>query len=220
MERVKLNAQIRKETGKGKNKVLRANGEVPVVSYKGGKEATVLQVNAKDLAQALHTKAGLNVLIDLNIKGKKEPMTVVVQEIQRDPLKDDILHVDFHEISLQDTVTMNIPVSLHGQAKKVIAKNAMVEHVLWEIEIECLATNIPEKFVVEISELEIGDSIHVKDLKPIEGVKILNDPEAVIVTTKSIKEEEEPSEGEEGETGEPEVIAKGKIEEKAEEEKE
>jgi large subunit ribosomal protein L25 len=218
MQRLKIHAQIREEKGKSSNKALRRQGLVPVVSYKEGKPATSFKVSEKELNSVLHTKAGLNIVIDLVIDGKKTPKTVVVKDMQIHPLTEGIVHVDFHEISLQDTVKMNVPISLHGEAKQVAAKNGMVEHILWEVEIECKATSIPEKITLEISELDLGQSIHISDIPAMEGVTILTNPEDVVVTTKAAKVAEEEPVDEEESAEEPEVIAKGKKEEGASEE--
>ncbi|MFH1791131.1 MAG: 50S ribosomal protein L25 [Candidatus Omnitrophota bacterium] len=221
MEKVILTAEVRQETGKSHAKHLRRNNLVPAVCYRGGKECVSLKVGAKALYQALHTKAGENVLITLNVEGAKtkKERTVLVKEVQVDPIRGDLLHVDFNEISLTEKIKVKVPVTTHGEAKEVQRESGVVEHTVWEVEVECLPTNIPEKIQVEIEGMKIGDTVHIGDLKAPEGVKILGDPELIVLIAKASKVEVVEEVPVEGEAEEPEVIAKGKKpEEEGEEE--
>ncbi|MBN1353859.1 MAG: 50S ribosomal protein L25 [Candidatus Omnitrophica bacterium] len=215
MEKVILNAEIREELGKSKVKKLRENKVVPAVVYKDGKEALSLKLDQKELYNALHTGAGENVLITLNIKKdkKKTERTCIIKEIQKNPIKDYVIHIDLKEISLTEKIKVKVPIHEHGEAVGVVKDGGVLDHTLWELEIECFPTDIPEKITVEVSGLKIGDSIYVKDLKLPQSVKVLNDPEITVFTVvPPAKEEivaEAPAEGIE----EPEVIAKGKKEE-------
>ncbi|UCD54874.1 MAG: 50S ribosomal protein L25 [Candidatus Omnitrophota bacterium] len=226
MEKVILNAEIRKETGKAKAKKLRQEEIVPAVIYNDGKESMNLKLKYRDLYNVLNTAAGENVLITLKIKGDKKTKerTCIIKEIQRDPLKENVIHVDLKEVSLTEEIKIKIPVHTHGEPEGVVKDEGVLDHPLWEIEAECLPTDIPEKIEVEVAHMKIGDTIYVKDLKVPPKVKILTDPELTVVSVvPPAKEEivpEVPAEGIE----EPEVIAKGKKEEEAiegeEEEKE
>jgi len=218
MEKVILNAEVRETTGKAKAKEMRRHGIVPAVAYKGGKESVNLKVKQEDLFQALHTKAGENALITLSIKGAKKSSTsrtCLIKEIQRDAVKDDIVHVDFHEISLTEKIRVKVPIHPHGEAEGVVKEEGILDLVMWEVEVECLPTDIPEKITVEVAPLKIGDTIYVKDLVIPSEVKVLNDPELTVLSVvppeKEEVVEEVPAEGEE--MAEPEVIAKGKKEE-------
>ncbi|MFH1380997.1 MAG: 50S ribosomal protein L25 [Candidatus Omnitrophota bacterium] len=215
MEKVILDAEIREEKGKGKVKLLRRSDVIPAVVYKGGKEAVSIKVDKKALYQTLHTGAGENVLITLMIKGDKKAKekTCIIKEVQRDPVKEDIIHVDFNEISLTEKIKVKVPVHPHGEAVGVKTEGGVLDHPLWEIEIECLPTQIPSKISVEVSSMKIGDTVFVKDLIIPEGITVLTDPELTVLSVVPPAKEEavEEAAGEEG--AEPEVIAKGKKEE-------
>jgi large subunit ribosomal protein L25 len=165
MERVKLNAQKREETGKNKTKKLRKADVVPACLYKRGKETKNLKVDKRSLFHALHTKAGENVILDLLVKDDtKQARPVMIKEIQYHPIKDEVLHVDFSEISLTEKIKVNIPIATKGTAEAVTKEDGALEHIMWEVEVECLPTDIPEKIEVDVSALKIGDKVHIKDL--------------------------------------------------------
>lgn len=216
MEKIVLKTIIREDKGKGACKQLRKDGAIPAVVYKEGKDALSVQVNNKDLWHALHTDAGENAIITMEIEGgnKSSNKTVIVKEIQVDPINEKFVHIDFHEISLKDKLKVKVPVVLKGEAVGVKEDDGVLAQEMWEIEVECLPTEIPEHIVFHVDDLRIGDSIHVKDVEAIEGVEFLDDPEqmVVIVHPPTVEEEaEEEVAAEEGE--EPEVIKKGKTEE-------
>lgn len=219
MEKVILKAQVRTLTGKRVAKDLRNQGMVPANVYKGSKGAVSLQVTKDDLLQVLGTKAGENVIITLKISGGADAKdkTVLIKEIQREPIMDDILHVDFNEISLTEMLKVNVPLGSKGEPVGVKVDGGVLEHIMWELQVECLPTDIPEKLEVDISNLKIGDSIFVKNITAPEGVKILNDGELIVMSVKAKKvevpKEEVPAEGAE----EPELIRKKKEEEGEEE---
>ena len=219
MEFVDLHVKLREEKGKELNKKLRTQGLVPGVVYKGGEDTVNLKIDKKDLFKALHTEAGDNVIVKLHIDGakKNKERTVIVKEAQRDAIKDILLHVDFQEISLTETLEVTIPIAGKGEAIGVKQGEGVLQQVLWELKIECLPTDIPEKIEIDVSNLNIGDAIHVKDIQPPQGVKILDDPEGVVFSVEHAKAVEEIVETPaEGEVQEPEVI-KEKKEEPAEE---
>ena len=215
MEKVILNAEIRAEKGKSAVKKLRDINIIPAVVYRGGKEAVNIKVGSRDLFKILHTAAGANALITLKVKGdkKKTDRTCLIKEIQRNPVKENIVHVDFNEISLTDKIKAKVPVHPHGIAEGVSKEEGVLETVIWEVEVECLPTEIPRKIDAEVSQMKIGDSIFIKDLVLPSGVKVLNDPELTVFTVKPPAKEEVveeiPGEG----ADEPEVISKGKKEE-------
>ncbi len=215
MEKVILNAEVRKETGKTKVKDLRKKDLIPAVVYRSGKECVNLKIKVRDLFKALHTSAGENVLLTLKVKDdKKKERPCLIKELQRDPVKENIMHVDFNEISLTEKIEVKVPVHSHGEAEGAVKDGGVLEHILWEIEVECLPTNIPEKIEVEVSPMKIGDTVYVKDLNIPPGVKVLSDPELTVLSVVPPAKEEVVEEvpGEEADA-EPEVIAKGKKEE-------
>ncbi|MBL7068893.1 MAG: 50S ribosomal protein L25 [Candidatus Omnitrophica bacterium] len=221
MERIKLNASIRKEIGKNKVNKLRAMNLIPACLYKAGQKTISLKVETRSLYEALHTKAGENAIMDLTIdKMEKKARPVMVKEVQYHPIKDNILHVDFYEISLTEEIKVDVPVVSKGKPEEVTREEGTLEHIMWEIEVECLPTQIPEKIEVDVSALKIGDKIFVKDLSVPPGVKVLNDPELVVMTAEPPRKEEVAEEVPAEEMTEPEVIAKGKKEEEEEAPKE
>jgi len=215
MEKVIVKAEIRQGTGKKHAKDLRNAGIVPANVYKGGKEALSIQVPVKEIEGALATKAGENVLITLKITGADKAAkdkTVLIKEIQREPIKYGILHVDFGEISLTETLKVNVPLVSRGDPVGVKVDGGILEHVIRELHVECLPTDIPEKIEVDVSALKLGESIFVKDIVAPEGVKITNDPELIAMIVKAPKVEAPTVEGEAEGAAEPELIRKKKEE--------
>lgn len=218
MEKVILKAEVRTATGKKIAKGLRKKLLIPANVYKSGHGAMSLQVSGDDINEILHTGAGSNVIITLKISGEGagKDKTVVIKEIQRHPVRDEILHVDFNEISLTEALKVSVPLTAHGEPVGVKVDGGILEHIMWELQIECLPTAIPEKIEVDVSGLKIGDAVHIKDVKTPPGVKVLADPEQIVMIVKPPKveapKEEVAAEG----AAEPELIRKKK--EEAEEE--
>ncbi len=210
MERAKLQANLREEKGKEAVKKIRQQGTIPAVVYKGSKSQSI-KVDAKKFYEITHTKAGENVLIDLEIEDvkQKKARTVIMKEIQHHPIRGDVLHIDFHEISLTETLTVKVPIVAKGEAPGV-KEGGILEHILWELEVECLPTDIPENIAVNVSGLKMGDSVLVKDLKIPQGVRVLVDPESTVIAVAAPAAEEEPIAAEGEEAMEPEVIMERK----------
>ncbi len=221
MDFVELKANMREEKGKEQNKKLRNTGMVPGVVYRKGEAALSLKVDSKSLAKVLHTEAGENVIIKLFIDGdkKKKERIVVIKELQKDPVKDTLVHLDLNEISLTETLKVKVPLVSKGEAAGVKQEGGVLQHVLWEIEVECLPTNIPDKIEVDITNLKIGGTMSIKDIVPPEGVKILGDPESIVFSVEHVKAVEEAVAAPvEGESTEPELIREKKEKEEGEEE--
>lgn len=222
MEKIILKVETREGSGKRSAKDLRNKKLIPAVVYKGGKDAFKLQLAAADLAAVLHTKAGENVIVTLKVAGgdsKAKDKTVVIKEIQREPIKNQILHIDFNEISLTETLKVNVPLAAHGEpeGKK---EGGTLEHVMWELQVECLPTDIPEKIEIDVSKLKIGEAVYVKNIVVPAGVKVLADPELIVMIVKPPKVEAPKEEVGAEATTEPELIRKKKeVEEGAEEAK-
>lgn len=212
MKRVELNVTARNEKGKGANRRLRSQGEIPAVLY-GGKEEKMFTVNFRDFIKLLNNPDGTNIIIDLKDKSFKG--MAVIKEIQRDPVKREPLHVDFYEIAMDKPLRIPVSVHLTGTAHGV-REGGILEQNLWEIEIEALPSNLPSHIDVDISGLGIGDSIHVKDVAiEDETLKVLVDKEELIahVAAPRLLEVEEE---EEEVIAEPEVITAKKEEEEEE----
>ncbi|MEA3328842.1 MAG: 50S ribosomal protein L25 [Candidatus Omnitrophota bacterium] len=218
MERVQLETETRKDIGKEAARKLRKAGLVPVVCYGAGEKTLNLTIKLHDLTEVLHTARGENVIIDLKIGGKGgKTKTVIVKDMNHDPMKGDIRHVDFQHISLTKQIKVKVPIHTKGESPG-IKEGGILEHILWEIEIECLPAQIPERMDVDISKLAIGDSVCIKELQIPENIKIIQDPEDLVVQVAAPKAEvvEEVIPGDE--ITEPEVIKKEEKEEVSEEE--
>jgi large subunit ribosomal protein L25 len=213
MEELFLDAEIREGVGRGKVKALRDGGFVPAVIYSEGKEATPLKLSHRQLVQLVHQHRIEGVVININIKDDKKHKSrpCLIKEIQHDPVHGEIVHVDFNQISLTKEIKVNVPVVAKGEPAGVKLEGGSLEHILWEIEVACLPTNIPQGIEVDVSGLKLGDSVHVKDLSVPAGVKILNDPGAIVLSVAAPMKEEVPVEAVEGaEKQEPEVIKEKK----------
>ncbi|MBN1688856.1 MAG: 50S ribosomal protein L25/general stress protein Ctc [Candidatus Omnitrophica bacterium] len=218
MEKVNLNAKPREQFGKGAAKRIRKEGLVPAIVYGHGMEPLAVSVDAKELYRALQTKAGENVLIDLNVEGVTlRESTCLIKELTHNPVSDKISHLDLTVISLTEKITVKVPINIENAEEAAgVKEGGVLDIILHEIEVECLPTEIPEKITVDVKSMNIGDSIHVKDLSIPEAVTCtLSEEESVIALHPPRKEEELVPAAEEA--AEPEVIEKGK---KAEGEKE
>jgi len=201
MASVELKAKARTETGKGIARQTRREGFFPAVLYGEGEEPQALSVDNKDFYPVIRTAAGENVILDLKIEGaKNDSCKAIIRDIQYHPVRRDILHVDFQHISMTKMITVNVPVEIVGESVGVKVDGGILDFVLREVEVECLPVNIPDVIRVDVSELEIGNSIQVRDLA-VEDARIAADPEATVITigAPTVVEEVKPAvaEGEE-----------------------
>jgi large subunit ribosomal protein L25 len=177
-----LTAETRERVRKGEARKLRAKGLIPAIFYGPRCQSIPLIVDSKEFSKSLQTEAGENVLIDLRIrKGSDEDRKVVmVKEIQIDPLQGTTLHTDFYEVTMNEMVTVEVPIHLVGKPEG-IKMGGILEQIRRVIEIQCLPGDIPKWIDVDVSSLNIGDSIHVENIR-IEKVKILADTNYTIAT--------------------------------------
>ena len=181
MEEIFLDVQLREERGKSASHGLRRQGFIPAVVYKDGEEAAALKVSHHDFVTMMHQHRVENIIINLRLAHdkKQKVKTCMIKELQYDPVHEDILHIDFQEISLTKVVKVNVAVVSKGEPVGVKQEGGSLEHVLWEVEVECLPTNIPKNFEVDVSNLKMGDSVHLKDIPVPGNIKVLTDPESV-----------------------------------------
>jgi large subunit ribosomal protein L25 len=213
MEEIFLEAELREEKGRSKVKDLRAAGFLPSVVYFHGKDTLAIKISKSALIKLVHQHRLESSIINLKIKDDKKTKVrpCLIKEIQYDPVHEDIIHVDLNEISLTEAIKVNVPVETKGEAAGVKQEGGSLEHILWEIEVECLPTNIPKSIEVDVSVLKMGEAIHVRDIVFPSGVKPLNDPAAIVLHVAAPMKEEAPVEAVEGETKqEPEVIKEKK----------
>jgi len=215
MERPVLTAEIREGVGKERAKKLRLKGLIPAIFYGPRAETIPLVIDSKELTKALQTEAGENVLIDLDIRkgSKADRKVVMLKDIQIDPLQRVTLHTDFYEVTMDEMVTVEVPVHLVGKPEGTKV-GGILEQVRRAIQVQCLPGDIPKSIDVDVSALKIGDSIHVQDI-PAEKVKILSETNFTIATVVPPVVEEKVAEA-----VAPEAVEGAEVEEKEEKEEE
>ncbi|MBW1853343.1 MAG: 50S ribosomal protein L25/general stress protein Ctc [Deltaproteobacteria bacterium] len=222
-EQLKLSATVRKEKGKGVAGRLRQKGMLPAVVYGHKTPSTPLLIDSKQLRQAIAGGKGESKLFSLLIEENGEPKekTVMIKELQIHPLKRHYLHVDFFEVAMDEEITIPLPIKLLGEAEGVKI-GGVLQQVRRELEIRCLPSNIPDSLEVDVSSLNIGDSIHLKDVQLPPGIKVSEDADLTIATLLSPTVEKEVAEevpAEEGEEEKAAAEAEGAEGKKEEEEK-
>jgi large subunit ribosomal protein L25 len=210
---VPLKGRVRAGIGKGPARQARRDGLIPGVMYGHGDDPVSVAVDRKEFELAVKTQRGSNIIVALKLDNAAE-QTAIMREVQRDPVSHDILHIDFHHISLTEKVVVDVTIHLVGVADGVKNHGGILEHITRSIEVECLPTEIPPSIDADVSSLGIGDSVHVRDLI-VPNAVILSDPDVTIATVVPPTVLTETPTAAPAE-GEPEVIAKGKTEEGAE----
>ncbi|MEN3202983.1 MAG: 50S ribosomal protein L25/general stress protein Ctc [Atribacterota bacterium] len=209
-ETITVTLERRKEVGKGGARKLRRMGYIPAVLYsrESSKGSEPLKISLGEVERLLRIPGITHHILELSIDGEKR--RGIIKDIQRNPIKNEIWHIDFYEVKADQKISITVPVVIQGEAKGVKA-GGILELATPELEVECFPDAIPEAIVVDVTNLEIGDAIHVRELKVPEGVTIAENPDEVVVviTPPEVVAEEAPSE-EEPEA--PKVIAKGKAE--------
>jgi len=215
-EQIKLSATSRTEKGKGVAKRLRREGKLPAVVY-GHKTAPIaLTIDSKQLLKLIVEGKSEHKLFSLSIEGNGTPLekTVMIKELQIDPLKRNFLHVDFFEVAMDEEITLSLVIKLVGEAPGV-EMGGVLQQVRREIEIRCLPSQIPDTVEVDVSTLNIGDSVHLNDIQLPEGVKVLDDADLTIATVLAPTVEKEVAPGEaEGEVAEEAAAAEAGAEAK------
>lgn len=195
-----LAVELRNESGKGVARKLRAAGRIPAVLYGHGKEPLALSLDPRVLEKQL-SEEGHNALFDLSGDGAISGRTVLVKEVQRHPVRGTPLHADLFEIDANEKIHVQIEVHVVGTAKGVSLDRGLLDHVLREVEVECLPRAIPERIDIDVSELRLGESIHASDLQLPDGVDLRTNGELAVVAIAAPTVEAEPvaAEGAEGE---------------------
>ena len=208
----------RSGTGKGSARKARAAGHIPGVLYGRGEQPVPVSVPARDFDLALRQHRGGNPIVNLSFDGSE--YTALIRDVQYDPISHGILHLDFQHISLTETIEVEVAIHLTGLPAGVKDTGGILEHIVRTVEVRCLPTAIPAAFEADVSALQIGDSIHVRDLQT-QGVTVLTDPDATVATVvpPSVIEEKPAEEAVAAVPGaeEPELsVAKGKKDEEGE----
>ncbi len=179
-----LHVQLRDASGKGVARKLRAVGRIPGVVYGRSQAAVPVSLDPKLLRRVLtRSESGLNTLFELEVEGggALQGTPVLVRELQRDPVRGDYLHADLLAIDLQQKIDVEVPIHVTGKARGV-EFGGILDHSLRELEIFCLPTAIPKEILVDVTELEVGDSLHVRDLPLPPGVELRSDPDLSVVS--------------------------------------
>jgi len=222
LEKIDLQATVRKSVGNGPARVLRRSGQIPAILYGRGTEPVLLSVNTKDLEKILKKGNFGQFILNLVIQnGKKVTKPAMIKELQAHPLSGSLIHIDFYEIDMNRQIRVMVPVVIKGHSVGV-EEGGMLNIVRRELEVFCLPGDIPESFEIDITGLAIGDSIHLADVPMGENVEVDTDVNYTVVTVLSPKVEEEVAVEEEEEVEGAEEGAEGEAAEaeaKPEEEK-
>ena len=212
-KQVKLTAEPRTNVGRSSVRKLRARGLIPAVIYGGNDKPQPLQVATREINAMMSHASGENVLVELEIAGEKSNRAALVQEVQHSPVRGDIVHVDFHAISMDQMIQAEVPLEPTGTPVGVKTFGGLLEQSLRALAIECLPGDLPDRITVDVSQLNIGDSIHVRDIQFPPGVtpKVQPDLTAFSVVEPLVEEEPVVAEAEAAAAG-PEVITEKKEE--------
>ena len=187
---------------------VRAAGKIPAVVYGAGADPVAVEVEPKQITRILYSESGHNSIFDVEIDGKATK--VMIADWQIEPIRDQIIHVDFKRIALDKLLKLSVPVKLTGTAKGVKVGGGILDQVMREVEVECLPADIPSHIDVDVTNLEVGGSLRVSDLPHSGKVKFLDAEDATVAHVVSIREEAAPADA--ATAAEPEVIKKGKPE--------
>ncbi len=183
MQEIKLDVHVRQETGSARVKNMRRGDFVPGIVYGGETKPTAIKVDRRSFERIRRGHEGENIIFHLNVlEGEKKLRDdiAIVKEEQHDPVTDDLLHLDFNRISLKKKMEFKVPIIAKGEPIGVKQDGGSLDHVLWELDVICLPTEIPKSIEADVSQLKIGDSIHIKDLRMPEGVTTKQNPDSIV----------------------------------------
>lgn len=215
-----ITATPREGRGKGDARKLRDTGRVPGVVYGRHEDTRAISLDAHELEQLFSRISVENTIIELSVEGEKEAVSTLVREVQSHPYRAQVLHVDFYQVHAGEELEVDVPIRLEGVPLGVREEGGVLDHVIHDLAVKCLPSKIPSVLTLDVSALEIGDSLHVRDIDLPEGVTSMIEGERTVCGVAAPRLEEEPEEEEEGEeieglaedeegAPEPEVIGKG-----------
>jgi large subunit ribosomal protein L25 len=198
MDTMQLNSEVRVQTGKGAARRLRTAGKLPAILYGAETDPIMLAMDYSELKKTLRGRAAENIIFDLTINGEKksQPKKVMIKEIQRDPVKRDYLHIDLFEISMAKELEVDIPVDLVNTPLGV-EQGGVLQHTRREVKAACLPEDLVDRIEVDVSGLDIGQSLHIRDISFPPGLRPLDDENLAIVTVVAPTVTAEVEEGEE-----------------------
>ena len=199
MKNVAIDIQARTKAGKGVARKLRHAGQTPGVLYGPKAETISLSVNTHEFNKLLNSAGGEPLLFTLNLKsnGDSSSHTALIKDLQLHPVDDKIRHIDFYEVLMDEEVQVEVPITAVGKAKGVEADMGVLEIIQRTVKISCLPLAIPRNIQINVSDLELGDVVHVADITAPEGVRLMDDPETTLMTIVASRAEEEEKEEEE-----------------------
>ncbi len=216
MDNIELKAQVRTTKGNGPARAMRRDGRIPAVLYGPGTEPDMISVGARDLDNILKQGSIGRSIINLDIDGVKDTKATMVKEMQTHPVSQNVLHVDFYEVDMTRKIKVNVPVITTGKSVGV-EFGGMLQIIRRELEVYCLPNEIPQDISIDITDLDIGDSVHVNDIETEGDVEIPHEVNFTVMTILSPKKAEEAVEEveeiEEGEVAEAEAEAEAESEE-------
>jgi len=209
----KVQAKVRDGRGKNDARRARRDGMVPLTVYGGGAETVAAVAPLSELAAILRSESGRNTIFTIDVEGVGVS-EVMFHDRQIDPVKGRLIHADLARLVKGQKIEVTVPLHLTGEPLGVREKQGVLEQIIREIQIRCEPRDIPDSLDVDVTNLDVHETLHVSDIKVAEGVEILTDAEQVIATVGIVKEEAAATPAVEGEEpAEPEVIGKGKKEE-------
>jgi large subunit ribosomal protein L25 len=213
---ISLKAEPRNVFGTGPIKRVRAAGKIPAVLY-GAKGSRPLQISSVELSKALHSSTSENILVNLEVSDEKSGTKhlAIIQEVQHHPIKDHVLHVDLHEISENEELHVEVPVFERGEPAGVKNSGGILDHMLRTLKVACLPKDLPAEIVVDVSALELGAILHVREIPLPAGVRAMNAPDLPVFAVHAPTVVEEPAPGAAAAAVQPEVITAKKTEEGA-----
>jgi large subunit ribosomal protein L25 len=215
-KQVKLSASARTQIGGSVRNKLKSEGLIPAIIYGGKEESLPVQVGARDLSNILAHALGENILVELEIDnaGKKANRMALIQEVQHEPLTGSIVHVDFHAVNMNEALHTSVPIEPQGEPIGVKSYGGILEQSLRSLEIKCLPKDLPEVIYVDVSALNVGDSVHVRDLALASGVEALEDADLTVFlcAAPTVAAEPEPAAAAGATPAQPEVIKEKKEE--------
>jgi large subunit ribosomal protein L25 len=192
MKSVPLKAYPRTQTRRGGSKKLRDTGRVPAVVYGRQAKSQNLEISSKEITDLIHHSASENLLVDLSVENDpRSKRLALVQEVQHHPLSGNVLHVDLHEVAENEKVTVMVPVETIGEAAGVKTGGGVLDHVLFKLKVRSLPKDLPEQLLVDVTNLELGKSIHIGEIKAPAGTEILGDKNIPVVSVALPRAEEE-----------------------------
>jgi large subunit ribosomal protein L25 len=212
---VVVEVQERQDLGKNANRRLRKSGKVPGVLYGGGLPPFSVAVGSRRIDEVLGLETGRNTIFTLQLEGQDKTRAAMIKDLQRDPVTERVVHVDFVRVDLEKKVRVDVPLRLVGTAEGVKTEGGLMEFVLRSVEVECLPFDIPERLDVDVSALHVGQHLSVKNIPVTTNVEILDDPDSIVCVVAVPREEaapvvEEAAEPAAATAAEPELIKKGK----------